>query len=222
MRNIKKKNENSLINHFIRILKKESLEKKINKKRLSLVLTGGSSPKNLYRKLGECKIDWSNIDLFWGDERFVSRRSKNSNFRLIDDLFLKKNKIPKKNIFSIKTNKININNSALRYKKNIKKYFQNKKINFDIFLLGMGNDGHVVSIFPNSRELKQNFISKSVYRKDFKRITLGLNIINNSKKIFLWLNNKEKTRIYKKYAYQGKSIPVNNLNKKKLYCFSIN
>ena len=49
MRNIKK-NENSLINHFIRILKKESL-KKINKKRLSLVLTGGSSPKNLYRKL---------------------------------------------------------------------------------------------------------------------------------------------------------------------------
>ncbi len=222
MRNIKKKNENSLINHFIRILKKESLEKKINKKRLSLVLTGGSSPKNLYRKLGECKIDWSNIDLFWGDERFVSRRSKNSNFRLAHDLFLKKNKIPKKNIFPIQTDKININNSALRYKKNIKKYFQNKKINFDIFLLGMGNDGHVVSIFPNSRELKQNFISKSVYRKDFKRITLGLNIINNSKKIFLWLSNKEKTQIYKKYAYQGKSIPVNNLNKKKLYCFSIN
>ena len=108
------------------------------------------------------------------------------------------------------------------FEKSKKNIFKIKKINFDIFLLGMGNDGHVVSIFPNSEELKQKFISKSVFRKDFKRITLGLNIINNSKKIFLWLSNKEKTRIYKKYAHQGKGIPVNNLNKKKLYCFSIN
>ena len=105
MRNIKKKNENSLINHFIRILKKESLKKKINKKRLSLVLTGGSSPKNLYRKLSECKIDWSNIDLFWGDERFVSANSKNSNYKLAQDLLIKKIKIKKKKLFPIQYKK---------------------------------------------------------------------------------------------------------------------
>ena len=53
----------------------------------------------------------------------------------------------------------------------------------------MGDDGHIVSIFPKSKELKKKFVCKPIYRDDFKRLTLGLNIINNSKKILLWLNN---------------------------------
>ena len=62
MKYIKKKNENSLINDFIKILKKEILKKKRRKKRLSFVLTGGASPKNLYRKLSQANIEWSNVD----------------------------------------------------------------------------------------------------------------------------------------------------------------
>ena len=93
---------------------------------------------------------------------------------------------------------------------------------FDIFLLGMGNDGHIASIFPNSDTLEKKFISKPIIRKDFKRITLGINIINDSKKIFLWLNKKSKTLLFNKFLKKGKEIPVNNLNKKKLTCFKVN
>jgi len=82
MRIIKKKNEKSLIREFIQILKREINKKRKSKKRLSFVLTGGSSPINLYKKLAKSKINWSNIDLFWGDERFVSNKSKNSNFKI--------------------------------------------------------------------------------------------------------------------------------------------
>ena len=221
MRKIKKKNENLLISDFIQNFKKEIEKKRKNKKRLSLVLTGGSSPKRLYKRLSQANIDWSDIDIFWGDERFVSQRSKNSNFNLAKNLLLKNIKIKKKNLFFIKTNKIKIEKSALKYENDIKKYFKSKKIKFDIVLLGMGTDGHIASIFPNSRDLKEKFISKPIHRKDFDRITLGLNIINNSKKIFLWLNNRKKTLIFNKLKIRGKKIPINNLNKKKLYCFSI-
>ena len=86
----------------------------------------------------------------------------------------------------------------------------------------MGNDGHVASIFPNTNILKKRFIVSSVDRRDYKRITIGLKIINNSKRIFLWLSNKSKTSIFKKLQIKGREIPVNNLNKKKLYCFLIN
>ena len=85
----------------------------------------------------------------------------------------------------------------------------------------MGRDGHIASIFPSSKELKEKFIVKPIIRKDFKRITLSLNIINNSRKIFLWLNNKSISLIFKKLKNHGKKIPVNNLKKNKSYCFCI-
>ena len=222
MRIIKKKNEKSLIREFLQIFKREIDKKKKSKSRLSFVLTGGSSPVNLYKKLAKSNIDWSNIDLFWGDERFVSNKSKNSNFKLANDLFIKKVKIKKQNLFYINTKRKDINQSSVEYQNKIKNYFKNKKIKFDICLLGMGNDGHVASIFPNTNILKKKSIVSPVNRGDFKRITIGLKVINNSKKIFLWLSKKSKTSIFKKLQLKGKKIPINNLNKKKLYCFLIN
>ena len=222
MKIIKKRNEIALINEFIKILKIEAIKKKKAKKRLSFVLTGGPSPKRLYKKMVSSRIDWSNIDLFWGDERFVSKKSINSNYKLVNDCLLKKIKINKKNIFPFKTSNIEINKAAVYYKKKIQKYFKKGQIHFDIFLLGMGNDGHIASIFPNSKELRENFITKPINRKDFKRLTLSLNLINESKKIFLWLNSKTKSSIFKKFNKADKNIPVNKLKRKKLYCFSIN
>ena len=222
MRIIKKKNEKSLIREFLQIFKREIDKKKKSKSRLSFVLTGGSSPINLYKKLAKSNIDWSNIDLFWGDERFVSNKSKNSNFRMANDLLIKKVKINKRNLFYINTKRKDINQSSVEYQNKIKNYFKNKKIKFDICLLGMGNDGHVASIFPNTNILKKKSIVSPVNRGDFKRITIGLKVINNSKKIFLWLSKKSKTSIFKKLRLKGKKIPINNLNKKKLYCFLIN
>ena len=221
MKTIKKSTENSLINHFIYILKKKALRKKERNQRLSLVLTGGKSPINLYKQLAINKIDWTNIDLFWGDERFVSKKSKNSNYKLAYDTFIKKINISKNNIFSVNTNIKNISKCSQNYSNLIKKYFKNKKICFDIFLLGMGKDGHVASIFPNSNELSEKFITHTVIRKDFKRITLSLNLINNSKNIIVWLNNKNKIKKFNKLRFKGNNIPINNLKKNKTLLFRI-
>ena len=221
MKIIAEKKEFLLISKFMSILKKESQKKRKDNKRMSLVLTGGSSPKNLYLKLSKEKIDWSNIDLFWGDERFVSSKSKNSNYNLAYNLLIKKIKINKKNIYAFNTKNSNLLKSSFNYKKLISKYFKDKKIKFDLILLGMGDDGHIASIFPNSKELKNKFIVKPVIRSDFKRMTLSLNVINDSNKILLWLPNKKISRTYVDISKKGKLIPVNALNKKKLICFKI-
>ena len=220
MKIINKKSEKSLIDEFISNFKKDYFKNKKQKKRFSLVLTGGESPRKLYRKLAKINIDWNYVDLFWGDERYVPSSSKNSNFNLASNELIKKIKINKKNIFPINTKKI-ISECSVDYSKMIKKYFNNKKINFDYCLLGMGEDGHIASLFPNSENLYKRFITKPVIRKDFKRITIGLNIINNSKKILLWLNNKSISKIYSKIKKKGKNIPVNNLNKKNTVIYKI-
>ena len=70
---ITKNSEKLLIKAFIKEFKHIVLQKKKLNKRLSFVLAGGSSPLNLYKQLSKIKINWSLIDLFWGDERFVSK-----------------------------------------------------------------------------------------------------------------------------------------------------
>ena len=220
MKTIKKNTEKSLINEFILNFEKDTLKKKNENKRFSFVLTGGKSPINLYKKLAKSKVDWQNIDLFWGDERYVSQKSKYSNYKLAYDNLIKKIKISKKNIFQIETN-INLSNSSKNYSNKIKKYFSNKTQSFDYFLLGMGTDGHIASIFPRSSEINEKFIARKVLRKDFLRVSLSLNIINSSKKIILWLNNSLKSKKYNQLKLLGKKIPVNNLNRKKTLVFKI-
>ena len=220
MKIINKKSEKSLINQFISNFKKDYLRKKKRNERFSFVLTGGRSPIKLYRKLAKTNINWNDIDFFWGDERYVSHVSKDSNYRLVVNEFLKKININKKNIYPINTQK-SISKCSIDYSKTIKKYFRNKKIRFDYCLLGMGKDGHVASLFPNSEHLYKKFIVKPVIRKDFKRITLSLNVINDSKKILLWLNNKSKSKIYLNVKTKGRKIPVNNLNNKNTIIYKI-
>ena len=72
MKIINKRSEKSLIDEFIDNFKKDYLRKKKQNKRFSFVLTGGESPRKLYRKLAESNINWNKVDFFWGDERFVS------------------------------------------------------------------------------------------------------------------------------------------------------
>ncbi len=221
MKIFRKRTEKMLIKELISILKK-SINSNIKAgKRFSFVLTGGPSPRLLYKNLPKYILDWSKIDLFWGDERFVSQKSKNSNYRLAKTLLLDKLNINKRNIFKVNTNFKNVQIASKNYSKNIKEYFGSKKIIFDTILLGMGFDGHVASIFNDKINLKEKKITEFVFRPDFKRISLSLNTINKSKKIFLLLNNKKLVKIYKDFKLKKAKVPVNFLNKKKLILFIV-
>ena len=162
---LKKKTENQLIKVFISYLKRQIAKKEKKNKKFSFVLTGGSSPIRLYRSLAKARINWKNIDLFWGDERYVSKKSINSNYKLVYINLIKRIKINNYNIFDVDTNKASLSASALDYHKRIKKYFKNKKISFDLVLLGMGSDGHVASIFPNELENNKGKIVYGVVKK---------------------------------------------------------
>ena len=217
---LRKKTEKQLINEFISSFKRSVARKERLKQRFGFVLTGGTSPINLYKSLSKAKINWKNIDLFWGDERYVSEKSNNSNLYLVKKYLINKINIKKKNIFAINTKTISPIDSSNDYTKRIKRYFKNKKICFDLILLGMGSDGHIASIFKDNNDLKTSKISSVIFRDDFYIITLNLKTINKAKKIFLWLNNKKKSDIYKKIR-KNKKIPVNFLKKNKTDLFII-
>ena len=221
-RKISKRTEKLLIKSlktkFIKIYKKKI---KIKNSRLSLLIAGGKSPLKLYRELSKIHIDWSRIDFFLTDERFVSLKSINSNYRNIYDNFLKKIQIDKKQIYFINTNFKSPSKVVLDYQNKIKKYFHHKNLYFDIAILGMGLDGHIASVFSNNENLKKSSIVSMIIKKDFKRITINLNIINNSKNIYLWLNHKKKVIAFNKHIkMNNKDVPVNFLKKNKTLIFA--
>ena len=215
-------NEILLIKKFIRIFRSKLQHNK--KRRFSFVLTGGNSPIKLYKFLAKNKkINWENIDFFIGDERFVKESSKNSNIGMCKKHLLNKINISKKQIYKISTEKFPLKESVIDYENKIKKYFFGKNYKFDIVLLGIGNDGHIASLFRNNINKNNNKNVKSVRRKDFFRITLTLKSINNAKNIFLWAPGKNKSSIVKKILKDNKlKYPASFLREKNNFLFHSN
>ena len=219
---IHENNEILLIKKFIRIFRSKLQHNK--KRRFSFVLTGGNSPIKLYKFLAKNKkINWKNIDFFIGDERFVKESSKNSNIGMCKKHLLNKINISKKQIYKISTEKFPLKESVIDYENKIKKYFFGKNYKFDIVLLGIGNDGHIASLFRNNINKNNNKNVKFVRRKDFFRITLTLKSINNAKNIFLWAPGKNKSSIVKKILKDNKlKYPASFLKEKNNFLFYCN
>ena len=218
---IRETEENLLINKFIEIFRAKLTKRLKSSKRFSFVLTGGKSPIKLYKKLSITKkIDWSKVDFFIGDERYVSEKSKHSNINLCKRFFLKNAKIAEKQIFKVDVMNRSIGKSAEFYQNKINKYFLKEKTAFDLILLGVGEDGHIASLFKNNIKNKTNKIVDFVKKKDFSRITLTIKCINNSKSIFLWAPGKRKSKVIKKILKDNNLYyPVSFLKEKNSFLF---
>jgi len=219
---VQKNNEKFLIKKFTRLFLSKIKNKR--KGRFSFVLSGGKSPINLYKALSKNKkIPWKKIDFFIGDERFVNKNSKYSNIMMCKKYLLNKIKISDNQIYEIDINKKNIKSSTNKYSKKIINYFFNKKPIFDLILLGVGNDGHIASLFANNKRIKSKKNVIFVKRKDFYRITLTIKCINNAKSIFLWAPGKQKSKIINKILLDNNfEYPVSFLKKKNNFLFHCN
>ncbi|MBC7389603.1 MAG: 6-phosphogluconolactonase, partial [Opitutaceae bacterium] len=119
--------------------------------RFVVALTGGSSPVALYTLLAtapyKTKIDWEKIFIFWGDERWLPLDDERSNAKMAYDTLLSHVSIPKNNIFPMYKEGVSAEAYALEYEESIKN-ITGKDGQFDLILLGMGDDGHTASLFP--------------------------------------------------------------------------
>ena len=154
----------------------------------TIALSGGSTPKKVFEFLAanfKDKIDWQKVLVYWGDERCVNPENEESNYRMVKESLLQYVAIPTDNIFRIKGEEEEPK-EAIRYSEVIKENVPqvNNIPRFDLMMLGLGDDGHTASIFPDNLQLFESEKFCEVAINPYsgqKRITLTGKIINQSK-----------------------------------------
>ncbi len=148
--------------------------------RFAVALSGGSTPKAIYEQLGTEKLDGSKIWLFWSDERAVPPDHPDSNYRMAMESGLKNLSIPPNQIFRMTAEK-EIEKNSLDYEEKIHRLLG--KHLFDLVMLGVGEDGHTASLFPNTPALESPdrlAVPNWIGEKKSGRMTLTFSCINQS------------------------------------------
>ena len=220
--------ENSfkVTNFFIKKWKELALESIAKNNRFTVALSGGKTPVEFYCKLSGLRdFDlWQKTHIFLTDERYVSFDDPASNFGMIRKNILNYISIPDENIHPVGTYHQDIDLSAKQYENHLNQFFQTEENGlpaFDLILLGVGEDGHVASLFPYDKgvdEVKRLVINVDCEHLDTKRISLTFPVINNARFLIFLVTGEKKSEIIKKIIEKKKedidfpALKVNPVN----------
>ncbi|MGD9805006.1 MAG: 6-phosphogluconolactonase [Hyphomicrobiaceae bacterium] len=186
---------------------------------VAICLSGGSTPRRLYECLAESRyrdaFPWARMHWFWGDERFVPRDDAMSNYRMARDALLSHAPIPPDHIHPIPTEDMSPDAAASAYERELQFFYRETSLDparplFDVMLLGLGPDGHVASLFPNTAALteRDHWVAAVVGAKAEARITLTYPVINSSRHAAFLVVGKEKQKILSRFCLGDESLPA--------------
>lgn len=169
--------------------------------RFSVALAGGRTPKRVYQLLAterfRDRVDWPKVFLFFGDERAVPADHPDSNYRMAYEALISKVPIPAINVHRM-IGEGNAAENARLYEQQLRTFFAGSSWpRFDLIFLGMGEDGHTVSLFPGSEALQENSKWVTTSRNEklpHERITLTLPVLNAAAHVMFLVTGKEKAQ----------------------------
>ena len=163
----------------------------------SLVLSGGSTPKGLYRRLTAepylSQIHWAKVEVYFSDERCVPPGHAESNYRMAEENLLSIALIPEASVHRMR-GEIEPEAAAIEYGELLKERFGDGGP--DLVLLGMGEDGHTASLFPDApalEERKHRCVANHVEKLGAWRITLTAPFINRARRVVILVSGGAKS-----------------------------
>lgn len=194
--------------------------------RFHIALAGGDTPRALYRQLSkaspELAPDWQRIEFYFGDERHVGPEHPDSNFRMArEELFIPL-AIQEEAIHRIQ-GEHSPDKAVEHYRQALKAVPQSNGLpRFDLVLLGMGADGHIASLFPNTpllEETEQTVAAGFVDKLDAWRFSLTLPVLNNARHIMLLISGSKKADVIRHVLHgtaTAMPLPVERLDRARL------
>jgi 6-phosphogluconolactonase len=190
--------------------------------RFSVALSGGRSPIGFYRRLASLEgLPWDKTHIFFADERFVPPDDADSNYKMIREVLLSKSPVPSQNVHSISTAGFAPETSAEKYEEELRLFFglpPEGIPEFDLVLLGVGEDGHTASLFPGSEALKEkkHLVAQVQPTSSLHdRITLTLPVLNTARNIFVLVTGGRKASVMKRLIEEkNHTLPISLIKPK--------
>jgi 6-phosphogluconolactonase len=193
-----------LVDYIQDVLKKQD--------RFTIALSGGSTPKKLFKLLTADKyrnrIDWPKLHFFWGDERYVPLSDERNNARMATDFLLSRVPADPSHIHAMQTD-ISPEESAAAYEKILHQYFDGYTHTFDLVMLGMGGDGHTLSLFPGYPVIdeKEKWVTSFFLKEqEMVRITLTAPVTNKAARIQFLVSGADKAAALKEVLKGEKNL----------------
>lgn len=193
-----------------------------SKDRCFIALSGGSTPKALYRTLTapewKLRFDWSRIFFLFGDERCTPPDHPESNFKMAHTSLFQPLNIQPDHIWRMKGEYENPAAAAQEYEEIIRKLTQSPPSNvplIDLVLLGLGSDGHTASLFPGTAALQEQSKIVTVGHAPTgvrSRLTLTLGVLNRAAVVLFLVTGTDKAemvrRIMEPQSEADRSLPA--------------
>jgi 6-phosphogluconolactonase len=194
----------------------DELDRSVDERgRFTLALTGGSSPLPLYRTLARDRreaVPWQAVHLFWSDERHVPRDHPESNVGTTLEL-LKPLPLAEENVHAPDT-LLPLEEAARLYERELSRFHP-----LDTFVLGLGPDGHVASLFPNSPELEERerlvLPVRGAPKPPPDRITMTFPAIDAGRSVHLLVTGADKRDAFERLKQGDPSLPASRLRSRK-------
>ena len=174
--------------------------------RFLIVLAGGNTPRDLYRMLCGADTDWSRWQVFFGDERCLPVDAAARNSRMAADTWLDQVPIPRDQIHAIPA-ELGAGAAAVAYAKTL-----HDVGDFDLVLLGLGEDGHVASLFPNhdwgiNRDAADALAVFDAPKPPSQRVSLSATRLSRARAVLFLVDGESKRAAVARWR-MGAGIPA--------------
>ena len=166
--------------------------------RFTIALSGGSTPIALHELLAQPpyrdRIDWQRVHVFWGDERYVPFSDEKNNARMGFETLLNHVDVPREQIFVMDT-ELPPDTSMAEYGDLLHRYFDGHEHTFDLVILGMGDDGHTLSLFPGTEVVnEERDWTKAFFlpQQDMFRLTITAPVVNRAAAVIFQVEGEKK------------------------------